>query len=87
MNLPKEIWQIIFNKSCFMSKIHMRICCCLFYQILEINDFYNIDDYYLIKLTNDIISNYNITMLKTNIKITNALIKQMHLHRPDASNN
>ena len=55
MNLPKEIWQIIFNKSCFISKIRVRTCCRLLYQILEINDFYNIDECYLMKLTDDII--------------------------------
>ena len=89
MNLPKEIWQIIFNKSCFISKIHMRMCCRLFYQILEINDFYNIDEYYLMKLTDDIISKYNITMLKVldNSKITDEGIKHMQLHTLDASYN
>ena len=88
MNLPKEIWQIIFDKSCFISKIHMKICCRLFYQILEINDFYNIDEYYLMKLTDDIISNYNITMLNAdNSKITNEGIKHMQLHTLYASYN
>ena len=62
MNLPKEIWQIIFNKLCFILKIHMKICCHLFYQILEINDFYNIDEYVFDETNNDIILKYNITM-------------------------
>ena len=87
MNLPKEIWQIIFNKLCFISKIRMRICCHLFYQILEINDFYNIDEYYLTKLTDDIISKYNITMLKSNLNITDEGIKHMQLHALYASYN
>ncbi len=55
MNLPKEIWQIIFNKLYFISKIYMRMSCHLFYQILEINDFYYIEEHYLAKLTDDII--------------------------------
>ena len=85
MNLPKEIWQIIFNKLCFISKIHMKICCHLFYKILEINDFYNIDEYYLMKLTDDIISKYNITMLNNNSKITDEGIKHMQLHTLNAN--
>ena len=89
MNLPKEIWQIIFNKSCFISKMYMRMSCRLFYQILEITDFYNIDLHYLMTLRDEGIKHMRLHTLyaSDNPKITDEGIKHMRLHTLYASDN
>ena len=53
--LPLDVLQFcILDKLDFLSKIRLRQVCKKFYR-LEIWDFYNIDDKYLDKLTNNIL--------------------------------
>ena len=55
--LPFDIWQEIILKCEFIDAIHLRQLNKWFYK-LEIHDFYNIDDKYICKLTNDILIAY-----------------------------
>src|SRR5207248_2482478 len=56
--LPTEIWKEIFQLLDFLSKIRLRQINKIFYKILNIYDFYNIDKKYLDKLKDDILINY-----------------------------
>jgi hypothetical protein len=56
--LPVELYQQILNRTNFLSRIRMRCANKLFYDKLEINDFYNIPSTYAKRLTNKILQCY-----------------------------
>jgi len=56
--LPIELYQLILNHTNFLSRIRMRCANKLFWQKLEINDFYNIPTEYSKRLTGPILQSY-----------------------------
>jgi hypothetical protein len=90
MNLPKDVWQIIFEQLCFSSKICFRSCCQFFCSDFFVSDFLDISDNILDKLNDVIVSNYeHIEKLNAsyNENITDAGIRRMQLHTLYASGN
>ena len=60
--LPIEIWQLVLSKVEFLDQIRLRLVSTLFYQNLEIYDFYNIDNKYLERLDDDVLATYPFIM-------------------------
>ena len=56
--LPIELYQMILDRTNFLSRIRMRCVNKLFWQKLEINDFYNIPSRYANRLNNQILRSY-----------------------------
>ena len=59
ISLPIEIWQEILFISPFLCQIRLRQVSKIFYCRLEIHDFYDINDCYLERLTDQVLINYH----------------------------
>jgi len=57
-DLPIELHQLILSHADFLTQIRLRCANKALHAKLEIHDFYNIDDKYLYRLTDDILRSY-----------------------------
>lgn len=72
--IPIELFQLILTYADFLTQIRLRCVCKLFYNKLEIHDFYHIDYKYLKLLSDSVLQAYPFIMklhVENNPKITN----------------
>jgi len=67
MDIPIEIHQLILSPADFLSQIRIRCACRLFYAKLEVTNFYDIEQKYLDRLSDDVLRAYPfVTKLNAN---------------------
>ena len=75
IQLPFEMWNEIFSKCCFLSKIKLRMTCKSFYNFMYIKDLYNIEDVFLERICNDTLQQHKKITKLNKLKNTVEFIK------------